>query len=160
MLELAGVGRRYRLDGGTVDALAGVDLRVAAGEMVAVMGPSGSGKSTLMNLLGLLDRPSEGRYRLQGEDVGSLSPDRCAAIRSRRLGFVFQSFNLLARSRALENVELPLVYAGVGRSERRQRARLWPGSVWRSARTTGRGSSPAASSSASPSPEPWSTTRP
>lgn len=105
-----------------VHALNGVTFCIAPGESVAVMGPSGSGKSTLMNLLGLLDSPSEGLYRIDGEDVKQFKPDQRAAIRNRKVGFVFQASNLLARSTALENVELPLVYAGVGTGERRRRA--------------------------------------
>ena len=103
-------------------ALRGVSLELHPGDFVAVVGPSGSGKSTLMNLLGLLDRPTEGSYFLAGQDVLELDPDQRAAVRNRRIGFVFQTFNLLARSTALENVELPLVYAGVARRERRRRA--------------------------------------
>jgi len=106
----------------TVHALRGIDLELRAGDFVAVVGPSGSGKSTLMNLLGLLDQPTEGRYALAGQDVLRLNPDRRAEVRNQRIGFIFQSFNLLARSTAFENVELPLVYAGVGRRERRRRA--------------------------------------
>ena len=106
----------------TVHALRGIDLELHPGDFIAVVGPSGSGKSTLMNLLGLLDQPTEGSYSLAGQDVLRLSPDRRAQVRNQRIGFVFQSFNLLARSTAFENVELPLVYAGVGRRERRRRA--------------------------------------
>jgi putative ABC transport system ATP-binding protein len=106
----------------TVHALRGIDLELQPGDFVAVVGPSGSGKSTLMNLLGLLDQPTEGSYSLAGQDVLRLNPDRRAEVRNQRIGFVFQSFNLLARSTAFENVELPLVYAGVGRRERRLRA--------------------------------------
>lgn len=105
-----------------VQALRGVSLDMAEGEFVAIMGASGSGKSTLMNLLGCLDRPSAGRYWLAGEDVASLSSDALAMRRNRRIGFVFQQFNLLARTPALGNVELPLVYAGVAARERHERA--------------------------------------
>jgi macrolide transport system ATP-binding/permease protein len=106
----------------TVHALRGISLELYRGDFVAIVGPSGSGKSTLMHLLGLLDRPTEGGYLLAGEDVLGLGPDQRARVRNQRIGFVFQSCNLLARSTALENVELPLVYAGVARHERRQRA--------------------------------------
>ncbi|MBK8986149.1 MAG: ATP-binding cassette domain-containing protein [Chloroflexi bacterium] len=97
-----------------VEALAGVDIRIGEGEFVAVMGPSGSGKSTLMNILGCLDRPTNGRYLLAGEDVSGLNKGQLAAIRNRRIGFIFQSFNLLARTDALRNVMLPLVYKREG----------------------------------------------
>jgi putative ABC transport system ATP-binding protein len=122
LVRIEQLGKTYIAAAAPVPALDGATLDIAAGEFVAIMGPSGSGKSTLMNLLGLLDRASAGRYWLDGEDVGGLGPDRWARLRNAKLGFVFQSFNLLARSTALENVELPLLYAGVATAERRRRA--------------------------------------
>jgi len=105
-----------------VHALAGVSLDIAAADFVAVMGPSGAGKSTFMNMIGCLDRPSSGSYWMAGEDVERMNSDQLAAVRNRRIGFVFQQFNLLARTSALENVELPLMYAGVAAGDRRTRA--------------------------------------
>ncbi|HET6520805.1 MAG TPA: ABC transporter ATP-binding protein [Geminicoccaceae bacterium] len=122
LIRTVDVTRDYRLGGATVRALRGVSLTVHRGEFVAVMGPSGSGKSTLLTLLGCLDRPSSGRYLLDGRDVGRLDSDARAAIRSRKVGLVFQSFNLLGRSTAIENIELPLVYGDAPRAERRARA--------------------------------------
>ncbi len=120
VIEMTDITKVYQMGDVEVNALRGVSLRICAGEMVAIMGPSGSGKSTLMNIIGCLDQPTSGMYILAGEDVSSLNDDQLATIRNRRLGFVFQSFNLLSRTSALQNVELPLVYAG-GR-ERRKRA--------------------------------------
>jgi putative ABC transport system ATP-binding protein len=112
----------YRLDGVEVRALDGVDLEVVAGDSLAIMGPSGSGKSTLLGLLGGLDRPTSGTLRFQGRDVTRLSDDALAVVRNQVVGFVFQSFQLLARTPAVGNVGLPLVYRGLGRAERRRRA--------------------------------------
>ncbi|HEX3775260.1 MAG TPA: ABC transporter ATP-binding protein [Polyangiaceae bacterium] len=118
-----GLTKTYTLGDSTLHALDRVDLRIEEGEFVAIMGSSGSGKSTLMNILGCLDRPTEGRYFLSGSEVSKLDRGELAHVRNRLLGFVFQSFNLLPRTSAQENVELPLIYAGVGRSERAERAR-------------------------------------
>ena len=122
VVRLERVRKVYPMGGHDVIALDGVDLTLARGEFVAIMGPSGSGKSTLMHVIGLLDRPTSGRYFFDGHDVSSLNADGLADLRSHRLGFVFQSYNLLPRTSALENVELPMVYAGVPQSERRRRA--------------------------------------
>jgi putative ABC transport system ATP-binding protein len=123
LIELAAVERTFAAGESEVRALRGVDLRIDRGEFVAIMGSSGSGKSTLLHLLGCLDRPTRGTYRLAGRDVGALAPDELATLRNREIGFVFQSFNLIPRTSALENVELPLVYGGVSAAEQRQRAR-------------------------------------
>jgi putative ABC transport system ATP-binding protein len=123
VIEVQDVERVYRLgEEVEVRALAGVSLRIARGEFVAIMGSSGSGKSTLMHILGCLDAPTAGRYLLDGVDVRDIAEDDLADLRNRKIGFVFQSFNLVARTTALANVELPLAYAGLGRRERRARA--------------------------------------
>jgi len=122
LIELRDVHKVYGSGESLVQALAGVNLSIARGELLAVMGPSGSGKSTCMNLLGCLDTPSTGSYLFRGVEVGQLSLDQRALLRRHYLGFVFQGFNLLARTSALENVELPLIYRGMARHERRERA--------------------------------------
>ncbi len=122
LIEMHELTRVYQLGPQEIHALRGVDLIIEKGEYVAIMGPSGSGKSTLMNIVGCLDTPSAGRYLLDGVGVESLNDDELAAIRNTKIGFVFQTFNLLARTTALENVELPLIYARVPRHERREMA--------------------------------------
>jgi len=122
IIELRDVHKVYDMGAEKVHALNGVDLSIGHGEYVAIMGPSGSGKSTMMNLLGCLDTPSSGSYILNGTAVEKLNDQELAAIRNKEIGFVFQTFNLLARTDALQNVELPLIYAGVSRKERRERA--------------------------------------
>jgi putative ABC transport system ATP-binding protein len=123
ILEVDDVHRHYVMGGETIAALDGVSFRIERGEYVAIVGRSGSGKSTLMNMLGCLDQPTRGRYRLGGEDVQTLSDDALSELRNRHIGFVFQNFQLLSRSSALANVALPLLYRGVARREREERAR-------------------------------------
>jgi putative ABC transport system ATP-binding protein len=122
LIETEHLTRLYRLGGETVTALSDVSLAIDEGDFVAVMGPSGSGKSTFMNVIGCLDRPTAGTYRLDGETISMLTGDALAAVRNRRIGFVFQQFHLLDRLDALSNVELPMVYAGVDRATRRDKA--------------------------------------
>ncbi len=120
LIRLHHISRRYQMGGETIHALREVSVDIARGEYVAIMGPSGSGKSTLMNLLGCLDTPSSGEYHLNGVDVSQMDDNALADARNREIGFVFQTFNLLPRSNALHNVELPLVYAGIGSADRKQ----------------------------------------
>ena len=120
---LSDITKIYRLGGETVHALAGLTLTIRPGEFTAIMGPSGSGKSTLMNILGCLDRPTSGSYMLDGQEVATLNDDQLATTRNKKIGFVFQSFNLLPRMSTLQNVALPMVYAGVAKKERMERAK-------------------------------------
>ncbi|MEI8093107.1 MAG: ABC transporter ATP-binding protein [Spirochaetales bacterium] len=122
MIEVSGLSRHYTMGPTTVKAVDDVSFTIQSGEFVAIVGPSGSGKTSLMNILGCLDSPSAGSYRLAGDETSKLKKDQLAEIRSRRIGFVFQSFNLLPRESALENVELPMIYQGVSRKNRRERA--------------------------------------
>lgn len=124
MIQLRGITKRFMMGGSPVEVLSSVDLGIKKGEFVSIMGPSGSGKSSLMNIIGCLDRPTEGTYTLNGVSVESMDEDELAAARNRNIGFVFQSFNLLPRHTAIENVELPLFYAGVTDSEARAKAAL------------------------------------
>jgi putative ABC transport system ATP-binding protein len=124
MIQLEGMTKSFRMAEGEMTILHGIDLTIAAGEMVAIMGPSGSGKSTLMNILGCLDAPSSGRYLLDGTDVTKLSKKQLAKTRGQRIGFVFQSFNLIPRTDAMRNVELPLIYNGVRSRRAKAKAAL------------------------------------
>jgi putative ABC transport system ATP-binding protein len=124
VIEIEGVTKLYKMGAETIHALRGVNVQIRRNEYLAIMGPSGSGKSTLMNMLGCLDTPTAGRYEFAGKNVATMVDDELADIRNREIGFVFQTFNLLPRSDALHNVELPLIYAGVSKAERLERARL------------------------------------
>ena len=122
MIQIKNLSRHYQMGPTTVKAIDNINLSIGEGEFVSIIGPSGSGKSTLMNIVGCLDSPSNGTYTLAGEETARLNKDRLAEIRNRHIGFVFQSFNLLPRISAVENVELPLIYAGISPKERRERA--------------------------------------
>ena len=159
MIVTRNLQREYDMGGEVVRALRGVDVTIRQNEFVAIMGPSGSGKSTLMNMIGCLDSPTDGEYWLNGFRVSELADDELARIRNKEIGFVFQTFNLLPRATALHNVELPLVYAGIGSKERQVRAAggAHAGRPGRPDARTGPTSSPAASGSAWPSRGRWST---
>lgn len=124
MIELSNIRKVYRMGGEDVEAIKGIDIVIAKGEFVSIVGPSGSGKSSMMNIIGCLDRPTSGSYVLVGERVDQMSEDALAAVRNRNIGFVFQTFNLLARSTAIENVELPLLYSGVADTANRAKEAL------------------------------------
>jgi len=122
VIDIQKIGKTYRIGTQEVNALLSVDLQINKGEYVALMGPSGSGKSTLMNILGCLDTPSRGSYKLNGTDVSNMSDNELAEIRNKEIGFIFQTFNLLARNTSLDNLALPLVYAGISKKERSEKA--------------------------------------
>ncbi|QKF33263.1 ABC transporter ATP-binding protein [Bacillus velezensis] len=122
MIQLSKVKKSYQIGKETFDVLRSIDLTIEEGEYVSIMGPSGSGKSTIMNIIGCLDRPTSGSYRLAGEDVSSCTESELAAVRNKSIGFVFQQFQLLPRLNARKNVELPMIYAGIGKKEREERA--------------------------------------
>ena len=127
LIEVRNLKKSYPLGDINLNILKGINVNIENGEFVAIMGPSGSGKSTFMNILGCLDKPSSGKYILDGVDIGKLSPDKLAEIRNRKIGFVFQGFNLLSRTSSIENVELPMIYAGVPAEERQARAKKLSG---------------------------------
>ena len=161
VLEMAGLSRVYRMGRTEVYAVRGVSLRVATGEFVALMGPSGSGKSTLMHLLGCLETPTAGTYKLEGQDVGKLSSDERARVRNDRIGFVFQTFNLMTHLKALDNVALPLLYRGRVKSVKARAAEaLAQVGLDDRAHAIALRSSPEASGSVSPLRVPWSATPP
>ena len=122
MIELSKVKKSYQIGGETIDVLREIDMKIEPGEYLSIMGPSGSGKSTIMNIIGCLDRPTSGIYRLDGEDISSYGERELAGVRNRLIGFVFQQFQLLPRLNAIKNVELPMIYSGIPRKERRERA--------------------------------------
>ena len=159
MIELRGIKKVYRMGSQSLEALRGVSLNVGQGEFVSIMGPSGSGKSTLMNIIGCLDTPTAGEYVLDGDRVAGLTFDQLAAVRNRKIGFVFQNFNLLPYATAWENVELPMLFDGKNARKRRERVtELLKAVGLATGATIARPSSPAASSSGSPWPGAWPTT--
>nr|WP_234418514.1 ABC transporter ATP-binding protein [Dongshaea marina] len=159
LIELSNITKRYGSDQIAVTALDDVSLQVEAGEFMAILGPSGSGKSTLMNILGCLDRPSVGSYHIEGQDVSQMSRNQLAKIRNQRIGFIFQSFNLLEYATALDNVALPLIYGGVKRRERIARAKKLLERVGLGDRMHHKPNQlSGVRNSASPSPAPWSIT--
>ena len=160
LIELKDVYKIYQMGEETVHALDGISLTVDPGEFVAIVGSSGSGKSTAMNIIGCLDVPTSGTYHLGGVDVSTMDDDQQAEIRNKMLGFIFQQYNLIPKLNVLENVELPLLYAGVSAAERHERgpSALWSGWGWRTSAKTCPASSPAGSSSGCPSPGRWRAT--
>ncbi len=157
LIEFDDVCKYYQMGDTTVKAVDHISMQINKGEFVAIVGQSGSGKSTCMNIIGCLDVPTSGTYRLNGRDVGSMSKNELAEIRNEMLGFIFQQYNLLPKLSLMENVELPLIYAGLSRKEQQARARTAPWSGWALAKscTTSPASSRAGSSSGCPSPGPW-----
>jgi putative ABC transport system ATP-binding protein len=129
LLQVKDLTKTYYMDGVSVKALRGVNLNFYKGQFTSIMGASGSGKSTLMNILGCLDKPTSGHYLIEGEDVSTFSKNQLALVRNKKIGFVFQGFNLLSRTSALENVELPMIYAGISATERHERAKAALASV-------------------------------
>ena len=161
IIDMHGIVKRFPIGTGEeLEVLHGIDLTVRKGEFVAIVGASGSGKSTLMNIIGALDRPTEGTYVLDGVDVGTLRDKQLSRIRCRKIGFVFQTFNLVPRTSALKNVALPMMYNGVRGTARTQRARCWIWWKWATARAMRPASFPAGRSSAWPLRAPWPTTPP
>lgn len=154
LLELRDIRRSYPSGDGSVEVLKGITLSIHAGEMVAIVGASGSGKSTLMNILGCLDKPTSGTYRVAGTDIAQLDGDALARLRREHFGFIFQRYHLLSHLTAAQNVEVPAVYAGSERRARRALMSCWCGWGWASAPTINRHSCPAVSSSGSVSPAP------
>ena len=161
LIRMRGIVKRFYIgQPNELEILHGIDLDVKEGEFVSIVGASGSGKSTLMNMIGVLDRPTEGTYWLDGTDVQDAQDDELSQIRNRKIGFVFQNFNLISRTNARKNVELPMMYAGIPQKKRTQRAEeLLDLVAWQTAWTISRTSFPADRSSVSPSRAPWQMTR-
>ena len=161
LIRMRGIVKRFYIgQPNELEILHGIDLDVKEGEFVSIVGASGSGKSTLMNMIGVLDRPTEGTYWLDGTDVQDAQDDELSQIRNRKIGFVFQNFNLISRTNARKNVELPMMYAGIPqKNARREPKSFWIWSAWQTAWTISRTSFPADRSSVSPSRAPWQMTR-